>query len=508
MERVKSYDRLLDRIDQSLWQEARRVAPITSPELLANAQMTRVARVQAEQSTLQARLAEVENQWQAATNRLLKAQRQFADGQDTVAHTGDALTNAQQQFNRAQTNAAAFRVLTGDQASAVRGGLAEAQSELDSARTNLGDAATRLTNALTDVAVSNPVFQASQQLYHMRTELCEAAHAVAEAHQTLAEALASASVTNLPASAVVETTNYLAKAQAQIDEVQTNLSAVGTAVPGLQQVRSNQLAKTKVRLNNAGTYIHQATNALALAWQELAQAGAANPANLVAEMKGHLDVMRGQYHAATNTLNSAGMALADATRSRAELGERLDTLLWRSQFATQRETNAGALLFQLEQASAQKTLALVALAGPTNTVFFSVDGVEDIEAPFKKLARLLWLNSLSGPDIVSVGMNGDVNPIHFRKLVFWTKTKVSNLDQVSGDVDTILGQVTDIGRSYKNIGRQQAAAQQTRAAAALEVLQAIQVGATNQAVLTNVIKMLVPTAFGVFNEGSLPDNLP
>lgn len=130
----------------------------------------------------------------------------------------------------------------------------------------------------------------------------------------------------------------------------------------------------------------------------------------------------------------------------------------------------------------------------------SVHFQDNYEFRYIMLARLLWFTSLSGADIVSVGMSQSDNPQQFRKLVFWAKSKTEDLQSVSSDVDNIIQQVTTIGDSYKQMAadRQAAAAiaktnDVVRAMAAKKALNAIIAG-SNNVTAESIIDLLEPAS--------------
>jgi hypothetical protein len=207
------------------------------------------------------------------------------------------------------------------------------------------------------------------------------------------------------------------------------------------------------------------------------------------------------YQAAVKTAADDEQAVFVAETKSTNLLLTLQSLNFGAKNAFDAQTNAANAAQKLEQASTEAKLARAlstnGIGGPAND---SVQFQDNYEFRYIKLARLLWLNSLSGEDVVSVGMAQSDNPQQFRKLVFWARSTVGNLDALSSDVDNVVQQVTTIGDSYKQIGQQQQASaaaaktnQTARAAAAKKALTGLVSGNTNSTV-EGIVDLLVPAA--------------
>lgn len=79
-----------------------------------------------------------------------------------------------------------------------------------------------------------------------------------------------------------------------------------------------------------------------------------------------------------------------------------------------------------------------------------------------RLARLVWLGSLSSSDLASIGMLQTLEPLKFRKLVLWATASSIDLREYAGEVDSVLDQVTSIAEAARQRSKETANADRRR----------------------------------------------
>jgi hypothetical protein len=469
IERVKTYDQLLQRIDQSLLQEAKQISPITDPGVAAEGLRDRVAREQAKQTQLQA--------------EKIKAEEELLKGSSNVVQATTSLVKAKADL------------AAGDAA------VQKANERVSQASTNLTNAAVAITNLVTAMAevqkATNGLSQAigSTNLLDITramTNFAALITTIQDATNRLNQAIAGGSPTNIAPAM----TNFAAL-----------ITAIQDATNWLRRVTegSNPII-TRPAISNLVAQIQEANKRLG---QVTASANDTN----VAEAKEALSARKGELETAKAKLEASLAAAECSKASLASLEDKVALLRSQVQFAAHSETTFSNALARLEALYPNGALGLDLPDTSTNDLPARLTDPNYINDKFIKLSRLLWLTSLSGADVAAVGMSQTTDPFQFRKLVFWAKSTTLNMDQAAGDVDAILGQVVEIGRNYKKLGQEREAAraqaqadQITRAQAALDTLKTITPGATNKAVLTNIMKMLVPNMDSAAQKQPLPKN--
>ena len=66
-----------------------------------------------------------------------------------------------------------------------------------------------------------------------------------------------------------------------------------------------------------------------------------------------------------------------------------------------------------------------------------------------RLARVVWMGSLSSSDLASIGMTGNLSPYQFRKLVFWATGTNVDLNQFAGEIDGVIDNAVAIASAAK-----------------------------------------------------------
>jgi len=66
-----------------------------------------------------------------------------------------------------------------------------------------------------------------------------------------------------------------------------------------------------------------------------------------------------------------------------------------------------------------------------------------------RLARVVWMGSLSSSDLASIGMTGNLSPYQFRKLVFWATGMNVDLNQFAGEIDGVIDNAVAIASAAK-----------------------------------------------------------
>jgi hypothetical protein len=84
------------------------------------------------------------------------------------------------------------------------------------------------------------------------------------------------------------------------------------------------------------------------------------------------------------------------------------------------------------------------------------------DAMVRKLARLIWLGSLSGADLASIGSSQETDPFVFRKLVFWSTAANIDLSQYAADIDGVLDNVISIAQAERTRAQQRKAERKQR----------------------------------------------
>ena len=455
--RAKTYESLLDHIDKALLQEAKQIAPITSPKVAADSLRKRVEDARIEQAMFQAEQDTTGKGLAVATNRIAQAEDSVNKAQKQRDASDAAAKTASQFLIRAKTNS----------------------KEAHTAMTNLVAAVSRLQEA------TNRVNQALTN-----TNPSDAAQTVTNLSATIADIR---NATNgLGGNIVFSNMPDITLDMGKIDAL---VAAIQSVTNGLSQATEAREAATVSAMSLLATKIAAVQIANKALGENLTKA---NDMNL-AKGEEATTARVADLKLETKGLADAESELADANHLKVSLDAKLVLLRTRIQFATQSETNASECILRLETKYPDSALGLDLLDTSASGLAAKLADPDAFGTKYIKLSRLAWLSSLSSEDVAAVGMNQTLDPFHFRKLVFWTKSTSWNLDQAAGDIDAIRGQVVEIGRSYKKIGQERETAhaqaqadQVARANAALEALKRMAKDGTDLGVITNLVKILVP----------------
>ena len=469
IEQADVYDQLRQHIGQNLIQQAHVLAPITNPSLADAGLRSRMEQERLEQARVEAELAKTQASLAPLTNNAVQAATKVDQAKQQIDQETNAVALADQEVKQATAAATAATAALKSSTTMV--------SELRQATHPTLPAGANLTMAEIAPGLTN--------LYTIVNNIKDATNACA--------ALLGSQVASLATNLDSQT---LKQAQSAVFSVSNAIAAaLGTNTTLASAITNLSPTNALVLLTNLATNVVVVAEVTTAVSNGVVVVSATN----VAKAQAALDTARKGLAIAEADLAKANQAQAAAQTAKAGLDDKLVVLQTRLTLSRASETNTAGAIMRLEAQYPDSALGLDSPKSATNS-YNLPDDPEKFMATYINLARLFWLSSLSGMDVAAVGMNQTLDPFQFRKLVFWNKSTSLNMDQAAGDVDTVMDQVVQIGRSFKQVGQDKKAAaakaqaeQANRATAAIDALKSLtQQKTVDPAVLTNVIKMLVP----------------